>query len=140
MTLSERMESKIEKITESGCFIWLASTTRCGYGQIRVNKKNLSAHRVAYEIARGPIPQGLDLDHLCRVRCCVNPDHLEPVTRFENSIRGERATRTHCPRGHEYTDSNTYYHRRGHQSHRICRVCNRLHVAKYKQKAQVPND
>src|ERR1019366_1994387 len=73
------------------CWIWVASTTS-GYGRIHETdrrSRNLVAHKVAYEWASGPVPDGLTLDHLCRVRSCVNPAHLEPVTRTENVMRGE---------------------------------------------------
>lgn len=88
----------------------------------------LSAHRVAYELTRGPIPAGMEIDHLCRVRSCVNPDHLEAVTRGENLRRGRGKTgaQTHCKRGHELTPENTYRYvnRRGYVC-RHCRQCRR---------------
>lgn len=84
--------------------------------------KKLLAHRWSYEFHVGPIPEGLDLDHLCRNRGCVNPDHLEPVTREEN-IRRAFATVTHCPSGHPYSDENTYV--RPGTVHRKCRACAR---------------
>ena len=87
------------------------------------------AHRVVYEILVGPIPVGLELDHLCRNRACVNPDHLEPVTTRTNLLRGYspwacRARQTHCKRGHEFTPENTYGTGDGR---RYCRTCRRAH-------------
>jgi hypothetical protein len=84
----------------------------------------LAAYRVAYILLVGPIPEGLQLDHLCRVASCVNPAHLEPVTQQEN-IRRQLAAITHCPKGHEYTPENT-----GHDRHggRYCRICSRLNA------------
>lgn len=79
------------------------------------------AHRVAYIEANGPIPDGLEIDHLCRVTLCVNPSHLEAVTHAENVRRG-LAVRTACPQGHDYTEANTYRNPKGH---RLCRTCNR---------------
>jgi hypothetical protein len=74
----------------TGCWLWGLTITRNGYGQIRANRRDgtVLAHRALYERQNGPIPEGLDLDHLCRVRHCVNPSHLEPVTRSENNLRG----------------------------------------------------
>lgn len=70
------------------CWLWAAGLNRDGYGRFGVSGTKLGAHRVAYELLRGPIPDGLELDHLCRAPCCVNPDHLEPVTHRENCRRG----------------------------------------------------
>ena len=91
----------------------------------------VSAHRVVYEHFHGPIPVGLQLDHLCRVHNCVNPDHLEPVTSKENLHRGDthaarNAAKTHCPKQHEYTPANTYVY----QGKRLCRECRR---ARYRE-------
>lgn len=88
------------------CWLWQGDITSKGYAQFRVAGKSRCAHRVAYEIFRGLIPDGLQLDHLCRVRHCVNPDHLQPVTHAENLLRGKRA-QTHCTHGHEWTKDNT---------------------------------
>ncbi len=79
----------------SGCWLWLGELNSAGYGRIsqgnnKIGKRVRSlAHRVSYELAKGPVPEGFDLDHLCRVPCCINPDHLEPVTRSENNRRGD---------------------------------------------------
>lgn len=108
------------------CWKWTASLNSNGYGQLwdpEVGRAR-GAHRIVYEMMVGPIPDGLTLDHLCRNRTCVRPDHLEPVTNRENILRGEspsasHAKKTHCPRGHEYTPENTYQYARGRQ----CRTC-----------------
>ncbi len=94
------------------------------------------AHRVAYELSVADIPDGLELDHLCRVRHCVNPSHLEPVTPHENWARGQaisilNAQKTHCPQGHAYDEANTYISGRGIRG---CRACNRAAVSRYKSR------
>jgi hypothetical protein len=90
--LEERVWAKVEK-TE-GCWLWTAAISPNGYGKFMVSGRPVNAHRLVYQLTVGPIPDGLDLDHLCRVRHCVNPDHLEPVTRSENLLRGYAARRS----------------------------------------------
>lgn len=121
----------------SGCWLWTASCFFNGYGQTSFGgRTGIRAHRVIYELLVGPIPTGLDLDHLCRVRCCVNPAHLEPVTRSVNLQRGDvgdqrigdrQRAKTHCPAGHEYTPENTMH--RADRPGRICRACGRARSA-----------
>ena len=114
MTLEERLMFRVLRIPESTCWYWDAWVGEDGYGRIGVNGKLERAHRVSYELFRGPIPTGLHLDHLCRERSCVNPYHLEPVTCQENVLRSpiaiaaNHARKTHCPSGHPYTPENTY--------------------------------
>lgn len=98
-TLPDRLWAFVEK-TDS-CWLWTGSKTRVGYGQMRVGgagSRKTGVHRVAYELLVGRIPKGLDLDHLCRNTLCVNPDHLEPVTRKENLARGIHVA-TNCRDG-----------------------------------------
>lgn len=101
MTTEERFSRFIEKT--DGCWEWKGHRSHNGYGQFRLNTKQ-RAHRVAYELWVGPIPEGLELDHLCRNPPCVRPDHLEPVTRQVNAQRAAdaRPPQTHCKRGHPY--------------------------------------
>lgn len=114
-----------------GCWEWRGHRGRGGYGYMRRSATGRPghAHRAAYELFVGPIPTGLHLDHLCRNPGCVNPAHLEPVTPHENALRGERATRTHCEAGHEYTPDNLF---RGPYGDRRCRACKRRHNADYR--------
>ena len=118
----------------AGCWEWGGARSKAGYGQIRSGGRGvlLYAHRVAYELARGPIPPGLVIDHLCRNRGCVNPDHLEVVTNGENLLRGdtfaaENARKTHCPYGHPYQGDNLYLTPK--HGHRQCRICTRRRLS-----------
>jgi hypothetical protein len=123
----DRFWAKVEK-TDT-CWLWRA-TTRHGYGRFYVDGRLLNAHRWAYEYLVGPIPDGLDLDHLCRVRRCVNPTHLEPTTRRENVLRGtgagaRHAAKTHGVWGHPFDAQNTDATPRK-WGRRRCRACRRL--------------
>lgn len=111
----------------TGCWLWHRRLTRNGYGEISHGKlrTNALAHRLSYQLHKGPIPEGLDLDHLCRVRHCVNPSHLEPVSRRVNTLRGinppaKNAMKTHCSKGHPFDLFNTLYRYNGR---RYCRTC-----------------
>ena len=118
---------------QKGCVFWAAAVNRDGYGQFWVNGRSVKAHRWAYEYFKGPIPEGLQLDHLCRNRNCVNPAHLEPVTGRENVLRGDtgkhEADKTHCPKGHEYAGANLYIDPRGK---RQCRTCGAAKQQRYR--------
>lgn len=131
LELKEKVEKRI-KINANGCWIWVGyrKDSGCGiYGMTSLWKEGLSlkiyAHRLAYIAFVGSIPEGRDLDHLCRVTLCVNPKHLEPVTRQVNLLRGDTVTaknhkKTHCPSGHAYDLLNTKTNERGW---RRCRIC-----------------
>lgn len=112
------------------CLEWTGARDKDGYGLFKLGPRMVRAHRYAYEQAKGPIPPGLPLDHLCRNHGCVEPAHLEAVTYQENSRRGLTGSlernRTHCPLGHVYSETNTLY--RGRK--RLCRECNRAHCRK----------
>lgn len=125
------------------CWLWLGKSRRGRnrqYGGVKFNGKTYAAHRFVYELLVGPIPDGLTLDHLCRVPLCVNPDHLEPVTQIENMKRGvvrkypgkPNLRKTHCPRGHPYSGENLRITKRGY---RCCRTCeNAACLARYHER------
>lgn len=131
--LRERFERNIKKDAATGCWLWTASVSRGGYAymQSESREKRVPAHRISYELHRGAIPEGLQIDHLCRVRRCVNPDHLEPVTAAENTRRGRAGeinhlrnlAKTTCRHGHLLTPENTYVRPSGF---RECRECVRI--------------
>jgi hypothetical protein len=125
----ETTEQRLERLhvpePNSGCWLWTGRLNRYGYGHAIFDRKLQLAHRVAYTLFKGSIPSGLQLDHLCRVRCCINPDHLEPVTNKENLSRGRNSKRdqSHCVNGHEFTEENTYWYADKGYRHRMCREC-----------------
>lgn len=131
------IERLLEKVVKrpSGCWLYTGQTNAKGYGRIKHQGRTVRAHRVAYEVLVGPIPDGLTLDHTCRVRNCINPQHLEPVTAQENTRRRVPAransfckAKTHCPAGHAYDTANTY---RNKQGSRVCRACRRASQRAY---------
>lgn len=121
----------------TGCWLYTGHTVN-GYAQVKWRGRNPRLHRLVYEQAVGPIPAGLVLDHLCRRRHCVRPEHLEPVTQWVNIMRGrglapEQAARSACPQGHAYTDANTKVYR----GRRYCRACHRAHSRAYRARKAV---
>lgn len=128
----------VEGVTVPGeCWLWQGATGT-GYGRVTVNKKGYILHRYAYTHIVGPIPAGLHIDHLCRQPTCCAPHHLEPVTCLTNVRRGIRATKTKCPRGHEYAGDNLYVYRSKRGTHRTCRTCRTEYMREYhaQRKAQ----
>lgn len=120
-----RFLSKIE-ITGS-CWLWKGATLK-GHSQIHYNGKTIYAHRMSYEMFKGEIPEGMQIDHLCRVRHCVNPNHLEVVNNRTNSYRGYSFAginhrKTHCAKGHEYSEENTTHRKNGR---RVCKQCKKI--------------
>ena len=123
--LPAKLQRKITTEPNSGCWLWLGYTDAKGYGRIATQYGHNKIHRLAYTLANGTIPLGLEIDHKCRVRCCCNPDHLEAVTTLENARRGERINATHCFRGHSLADAYIAKGRNG-RTQRVCRTCTTL--------------
>jgi hypothetical protein len=132
--LSEKLWRRIHVVPQTGCWLWTGSINRDGYGLIwsktkgGCGKKGRVAHRVFYEILKEAIPRETEIDHLCRIRNCCNPDHLEAVSHRENfdrsTARKGLSRKTHCIRGHEYNPQNTYLSPKGVRACRICRTIN----------------
>jgi hypothetical protein len=134
-TVTERFWAKVDKNGPGGCWLWTAGQNGVGYGSFRLGstldgtRREVLAHRWVYEALIGPIPRDLTVDHLCRVRNCVNPAHLRLLTNLENATDNGRRLRTHCPHGHPYTEENTLWRDNGR--HRVCRECNRQRSSAY---------
>jgi hypothetical protein len=139
VTFEDRFWRKVLKRGADECWPWTGSAGGTGgapYGRVKLPRnggesRQVQAHRVAYELCVGPIPEGLQLDHLCKNTLCVNPAHLEAVTAQENTLRGSGITAreaelTHCPKGHPYDAENTArWGRHGKPAWRNCRICQR---------------
>lgn len=137
LTFEERYERLAFPEPNSGCYIWMGALNYNGYGKMGIGLASEGTHRmqyahiVAYEHFVGPVPVGMELDHKCRMRCCVNPDHLEPVTHAENVRRGlagevtrtRMAAQTHCKRGHLLSGENLRLRKDGV---RLCITCYRM--------------
>jgi len=132
--LPDRFWNKVQPCPMSGCWIWMAFCDGWGYGRFRFgNRSSAFAHRIAYLTLVGPVADGLELDHRCRTKPCVNPSHLRAVTHFENVMRGDappavNARATTCRRGHDFTSDNVRISRRGcGATFRSCRACVRAY-------------
>lgn len=128
LSIEDRIRRLSQLDPETGCWSWLGYLNHNGYGRLNVGGKQLRAHRASYETFVGPIPDGLVIDHLCRNRACVNPEHLEPVTMQVNTERGIggaigrfQADKTECANGHEFSEANTYQRKSGGRDCRTCR-------------------
>jgi hypothetical protein len=137
-TIAERLLSSF--VRKNGCWLYKNIEAATGYGRIHVRKpsnKQLLAHREMYKLLVGEIPKGMQLDHLCRNRACVNPDHLEPVTSRENLLRSNitlatlNKSKIECINGHKFTIRNTYNRKDGT---RECKTCRREAVLRYQNK------
>ena len=137
--LPQRILDKIVRIPESGCWVWEGSISGYGYGETWWNNAKKFVHVLAHELFIGEVPKGFKVDHLCRVRCCCNPQHLEAVTHAENVRRGTgwqhvveyHKQQTHCQRGHEWSAENTYVEPNGK---RRCLECKRQRLRNWRAK------
>ena len=144
-TIEETFWERVAK-QEDGCWLWLGALNECGYGLLR----RRTAHRFAYELMVGPIPSGLVIDHLCNVRSCVNPHHMECVTPSENSLRAWRRggfahvvldrlgaakrAKTHCPNGHPYFGENLVFDPQSRA--RRCKICETAKFKRYQTRVK----
>jgi hypothetical protein len=122
----ENFMARVFPDANSGCWLWEGYLTPKGYGRLRHGGAGkVLAHVLSYWLHVGRIPSGMELDHKCRLRCCVNPAHLEPVTHLVNMERGREATKTHCKHGHAYADGFETYHRNDKhgKKYRRCLTC-----------------
>jgi hypothetical protein len=126
LKIEERIKAKTD--SSGSCWLWLGCTNRDGYGRVGFEKSTYLVHRAMYTALVGEIPAGWDIDHLCKVRNCVNPAHLEAVTHHENMLRADiRRRKTHCDKGHELTPENTYEWTGRKWAGRRCRTCKRAY-------------
>lgn len=115
-------------VSPTGCWLWTGHIDDKGYGRFQVKGKWRKAHVCAYESRHGPVPEGKEVGHICKLRACVKPEHLKALTHIENIQMGDigghkyHSLKTHCPQGHEYSEENTY---RKPNGHRECRTCQR---------------
>lgn len=138
----ERFWAFVPDRPADGCWIWQGSRMPRGYGKFAFKGESQYAHRLAYIFAKGPIPNGLELHHTCRVTPCVNPEHLVPVTGAENmryelgrTVYGVRnREKTHCHAGHAFNYDNTYYYDYKGSVGRSCRTCKRYQMRMYRQR------
>lgn len=137
MTLPEPHNQRL--VADRGCLLWTGPKDRKGYGRLYHAGAQHHAYRLAFELAKGPIPHGMVIDHLCRRPACCNPEHLECVTRAENVLRGAsfaaiNAAKDSCIHGHPFDEANTY---RRPSGHRDCRACSLRRQIKSQEKRQI---
>ena len=153
MSIDDRFWAKVDICGADECWLWLAAKSSTGYGVFSFQRnKGMSAHRVAYILTHGPVAKGIDVDHLCRNRLCVNPSHLNLLTHKENLLKSRSygpfrkslnprkpssrifIPKDVCKNGHQMTPENTYVHIRGKRISRECRICRKEHMRTFHKK------
>jgi hypothetical protein len=137
-SVEQRFWEKVIRGKDDECWEWRGAHDTAGYARFHVDmrRRREGAHRFAYELLIGPIPEGLELDHLCRNKGCINPYHLEPVTRSVNVRRAlafnPRKHKTHCPQGHALAGENLYVYIGRRKTAYLCKECRRIQCRQYK--------
>jgi hypothetical protein len=136
MASKDKLTLFLQKVQKTDtCWIWIAAKDKAGYGKFRLTENNTTAHRAAYILFKGLLAKGLVIDHLCRNKSCVNPEHLEAVPQLTNLERGINVpsmihkVKTHCPKGHEYSGDNLKLHKSG----RHCKICQRNNLKNWRK-------
>lgn len=133
--IPDNRASMWKEFPDSQCDLWTGPVNRTGYGVARMGKTTTSAHRSMWILLRGPIPDELEVDHLCRNRLCVNIDHLELVTPSENVRRSPRAQVTECPRGHPLDGDNLHIQiGPSGRPWRTCNICRQAARRRYEER------
>ena len=132
MNTNKTLERFLGRIVhdDNGCWLWTGRLDASGYGEFDFHGRTNKAHIYSFSILKYDVPSGLELDHLCRVRHCVNPEHLEPVTHLENMRRGKWAQQTSCTQGHKYTPENLYINKTSGE--RVCKKCRAEYNRQYR--------
>lgn len=126
-------------IPESGCWVWMGTTTKKGYGKLMINYKTIRAHRLAYEVFKGPIPENILVCHKCDTPACINPNHLflgTPNDNIQDIIIKKRwfnSNKTHCKRGHNIMDENNIYRRPNSPLWRFCKQCRKERMREHEK-------
>lgn len=139
--VAQRFEEKYIPEPNTGCWLWIGQIMQNGYSRMYVGSADHSSlhklgHIVSFLLYKGSIPKGLEIDHLCRIRHCVNPTHLEAVTHRRNMERAYFAIQTHCFRGHKYTTENTRHYKHKNKNRRVCRKCGTINSRIWREKQQ----
>lgn len=124
--LKSRLLDKSMPEPNTGCWFWMGDTVKGGYGRTTIGRVKVLSHRASYECFVNKIPKGLTVDHKCNQPNCINPQHLEAITQYDNTMKGKsfstiNAQKTHCPKGHEYNQENTFYYKIN--ARRDCKIC-----------------